>query len=130
MQTNFKKESYIHSHKRSATISTMSDVFGAPSYSQRSDEASSNMSLESEKRTTVTQSVVDRGSSEWNSESEAGWTVMDASSDVVAKQFLKEQQQEGLFENVEEGFKMEEKRASTVNSGEEGSRRTHSEMLG
>ena len=108
----------------------MSDVFGAPSYSQRSDEASSNMSLESEKRTTVTQSVVDRGSSEWNSESEAGWTVMDASSDVVAKQFLKEQQQEGLFENVEEGFKMEEKRASTVNSGEEGSRRTHSEMLG
>ena len=77
-------------HKRSATISTtISDTLGGFSYSLAEDDEDSSMTsyLESggtTRRTTTagTQSCPGVESSEWNSESEANWTVADACSNL------------------------------------------------
>ena len=89
-------------HKRSATISTMSDILGAPSFSQRDDEEMSSITSGSDRLTTVTQGVPERESSEWNSESEANWTVMDAYSNVSGKRYVQERQEKNEEEKIEE----------------------------
>ncbi len=91
-------------HKRSATISTtLSDMFGGPSFSQRGDEEMSSTRSGSDKITIITQSFPERESSEWNSESEANWTVLDAADNTSGKRYIQkhEVKQEKNEEEVE-----------------------------